>query len=77
MDIGRTNTELAAAVVIALAIAPVLGVQMAARYLERSGAGFALTCRVLMQPARRRHAVFSDARASAPDVPAPRPLPPG
>lgn len=51
---GRLNTDLAAAVDLALAIAIEHGARAAARFLEGQGAGFALTCRVLGEPARRR-----------------------
>ena len=47
----RPNTELATVVDQALVMADRLA---AAQFLEASGAGFALTCRVLAGPARRR-----------------------
>jgi hypothetical protein len=51
---GRPNTDLAAAVDQALALAIEQGARAAARFLEGQGAGFALTCRVLTEPERRR-----------------------
>lgn len=49
----RPNTELARAVDEALTMDDV---HAAAAYLVDHGAGFALTCRVLAEPARRRAA---------------------
>jgi hypothetical protein len=51
MELGRPNTELAAAVDHALTMDDV---RAAAAYLADHGAGFALICRVLAEPARRR-----------------------
>ena len=51
MELGRPNAELAAAVEHALAMDDV---RAAAAYLAEHGAGFALTCRVLTEPLRRR-----------------------
>jgi hypothetical protein len=51
---GRPNTGLAAIVDQALAIALEQDARAAARFLTERGAGFALTCRVLAQPDRRR-----------------------
>jgi hypothetical protein len=51
---GRPNTDLAAAVDQALAIAIEQDARAAAHFLESRGAGFALTCRVLAEPGRRR-----------------------
>lgn len=51
---GRPNTDLAAAVEQALAVAIEQGTRAAARFLINRGAGFALTCRVLAEPDRRR-----------------------
>jgi hypothetical protein len=45
---------------MALLLVERAGVRLAAQFLARRGAGFALTCRVLAEPARRR-------AASAPD----------
>jgi hypothetical protein len=50
----RANTDLAAVVDQALAIALEQGRGTAARFLTDHGAGFALTCRVLAEPAQRR-----------------------
>lgn len=52
----RPNSSLAAAVDQALAVADEHGAQAAARFLTDRGAGFALTCRVLAEPMRRRAA---------------------
>jgi hypothetical protein len=54
MSTDRKNTNLAAAVNQALILADQLGVQSAARFLAAHGAGFALICRVLGEPTRRR-----------------------
>jgi hypothetical protein len=51
MTTDRPNTQLATAVDQALAMADK---RDAARHLEKQGASFALTCRVLLDPARRR-----------------------
>jgi hypothetical protein len=51
---GRPNSDLAAAVEEALAVAIEQGTRAAARFLTDHGAGFALTCRVLAEPDRRR-----------------------
>jgi hypothetical protein len=48
------NTHLAAAVDQALALAMEPDARAAAQFLEEQGAGFALTCRVLAEPGRRR-----------------------
>jgi hypothetical protein len=50
----RPNTELAAAVDRALLLAAEQGARAAAAFLEQRGAGFAVTCRVLAEPSRRR-----------------------
>lgn len=50
----RPNTDLSAAVDQALAVCLELGPRAAATFLEARGAAFALTCRVLGQPERRR-----------------------
>lgn len=54
MHTDRPNTKLAATVDQALAMAEDQGLRAAAHFLEARGASFALTCRVLMEPARRR-----------------------
>jgi hypothetical protein len=54
MTADRPNTQLAAAVDKALFVRDQWGAPAAARYLEGHGAGFALTCRVLAEPSRRR-----------------------
>jgi hypothetical protein len=54
MNTDRPNTTLAAAVEQAQAVADEYGVQAAARFLTEAGAGFALACRVLGEPGRRR-----------------------
>lgn len=51
---GRPNTDLAAVVDQALALAEKQGARAAAAFLTARGAGFALTCRVLAEPKRRR-----------------------
>jgi hypothetical protein len=51
---GRPNTDLAVVVDQALAIAIEQDARAAARFLEGYGASFAVTCRVLGEPARRR-----------------------
>lgn len=52
----RLNTELAAAVDAAIVLAEQQDVRTAAAFLADHGAGFALTCRVLAEPTRRRAA---------------------
>jgi hypothetical protein len=54
MTTDRPNTPLAAAVDQALAVADEYGARAAARFLTEAGADFALACRVLAEPARRR-----------------------
>jgi hypothetical protein len=61
----RPNTELAAAVDHALTMDDV---HVAASFLAVYGAGFALICRVLAEPARRRQAETT----AAPARPQPR-----
>lgn len=51
---SRANSTLADAVDRALAIEIEHGARAAARFLTDNGAGFALTCRVLAEPGRRR-----------------------
>jgi len=51
---GRPNTDLAAVVDQALVLAEKQGARAAAAFLTERGAGFALTCRVLAEPERRR-----------------------
>jgi hypothetical protein len=67
----RPNTQLAATVDQALIVLEQQGIGAAARFLEASGARFALICRVLAEPARRRATCrFGQVAASA--VPAAR-----
>lgn len=54
MNTDRPNATLAAAVDHALAVADEYGARAAARFLTEIGADFALTCRVLAEPERRR-----------------------
>lgn len=54
MTTDRPNTDLAAVVDQALAVALEQGARAAAHFMEARGAGFALTCRVLAEPERRR-----------------------
>jgi hypothetical protein len=54
MTSDRPNTDLAAAINEALAVQLEHGRKTAARFLMSRGAGFALTCRVLAEPGRRR-----------------------
>jgi len=51
---GRRNTHLASIIDQALALAENQGMRAAAAFLTERGAGFALTCRVLAEPERRR-----------------------
>ncbi|NTB05821.1 hypothetical protein [Agrobacterium tumefaciens] len=51
---GRPNTDLAAVVDQALALAEKQGARAAAAFLTARSAGFALTCRMLDEPRRRR-----------------------
>lgn len=69
MPTDRPNTELTRAVDEALTMRDV---RAAAAYLADHGAGFALICRVLAEPARRRPATTT----SAPAEQAPRARPP-
>jgi|APAra7269097635_1048570.scaffolds.fasta_scaffold41461_2 hypothetical protein len=61
MELSRPNTELAAAVDHALTMGDV---RAAAAYLADHGAGFALICRVLAEPARRRPGATTEAPAT-------------
>lgn len=54
MPTDRQNSRLSADVELALVLAETVGVHAAARFLTKRGANFALTCRVLGEPARRR-----------------------
>jgi hypothetical protein len=54
MNADRPNRTLSSDVELALILAERVGVQVAARFLTKRGAGFALTCRVLGDPDRRR-----------------------
>jgi hypothetical protein len=59
MTTDRPNRAHAAVVDDALALAEQQGVDAAAAFLAAHGVGFAVTCRVLKEPARRRAADFS------------------
>lgn len=72
MTTDRPNTELAAAVDHALMLAEGQGAQAAAAFLAAQGARFALTCRVLAEPARRR-AQLAPPTAQLPDLLPPAP----
>jgi hypothetical protein len=50
----RPNRTLSSDVELALLLAEQVGVHAAARFLMKRGAGFAVTCRVLAEPTRRR-----------------------
>lgn len=50
----RPDSRLAADIELALLLAERAGVRLVARFLTRRVAGFALICRVLAEPARRR-----------------------
>ena len=63
---SRPNTDLAAVVDPALALAEKQGTRAAAAFLIARGAGFALTCRVLAEPERRRADYPADAGSSSP-----------
>jgi hypothetical protein len=65
MPTDRPNTDLAAAVDQALTMADV---RAAAAFLADHGAGFALICRVLAEPKRRR----AEATTAAPAARTPR-----
>lgn len=54
MRSDRPNRRLSSDVELALALAERAGVRIAARFLAKRGAGFAVICRVLADPARRR-----------------------
>jgi len=54
MFTDRPNEQFAAVVDQALALAETRGVRVAASFLTQYGADFALICRVLQEPARRR-----------------------
>jgi hypothetical protein len=69
MAADRPNFTLADAVYHALAMPDV---RAAAAYLAEQGAGFALICRVLKEPARRRPGATTEAPAERP----PRACPP-
>jgi bacterioferritin-associated ferredoxin len=69
MLVDRPNVELARAVDHALTMKDV---RAAAGYLADCGAGFALICQVLADPARRRRATTTAASAA----PGPRGRPP-
>lgn len=55
MDTDRPNRKLSADVELALLLVDVFGARIAADFLTKRGAGFALTCRVLAGSTRRRH----------------------
>jgi hypothetical protein len=69
MDIDRPNRVLSADVDLALMLFAQIGRHAAAAFLASRGAGFALTCRVLADPARRR-AVKSPPAPAIPRSPA-------
>lgn len=50
----RTNATLAAVVDEALAVFKLQGARTAAAFVQACGTGFALTCQVLLEPARWR-----------------------
>lgn len=54
MNRDRQNTDLASVVFQAVAKAETEGAHAAAAFLMERGASFALTCRVLAEPGRRR-----------------------
>jgi hypothetical protein len=54
MTSDRSNRALSSDVEVALVLAGRVGVRIAARFLANRGAGFALICRVLGEPERRR-----------------------
>lgn len=68
MTADRPNRTLSADVELALLLVDLVGAHLAAKFLTRRGADFALTCRVLGEPAHRR----VGARTSEPAEPAPR-----
>ena len=61
MPTDRPNTDLARAVEQALAMADM---RTAAAFLASRGAGFALICRVLAEPARRRPVATTEVPAT-------------
>jgi hypothetical protein len=56
MPTDRPNRTLSTDVELALFLVDRVGLRAAAQFLEARGAGFALICRVLAEPARRRAA---------------------
>ncbi len=56
MSSDRLNRRLSADVDLALLLVDLVGARVAARFLAARGADFALICRVLAEPARRRSA---------------------
>jgi hypothetical protein len=61
MPADRQNSRLSADIELALALAETAGVHAAAKFLTKRGAGFALICRVLAEPTRRRSTESSPA----------------
>lgn len=61
MTADRPNCVLSADVDLALILVEQIGMHAAAAFLSTRGAGFALTCRVLQEPARRRTAAMTPA----------------
>lgn len=55
MENRRTNTDLAALIDLAFDVEIEESTRAAAHFLETNGVRFALTCRVLAEPTRRRH----------------------
>jgi hypothetical protein len=64
MYTDRPNRVLSADVDLALMLLDQVGVHAAAAFLASRGAGFALTCRVLVEPARRRAGAMTAAPAT-------------
>lgn len=64
MTLDRPNRVLAADITLALLLVERIGVRAAAAFLASGGAGFALTCRVLQEPAQRRAVVTTAAPAA-------------
>jgi hypothetical protein len=65
MTADRPNSDLALIVDLALLRVDKLGVRGAAAFMASRGASFALTCRVLAEPARRRTPAPSGLRRQA------------
>jgi hypothetical protein len=65
MTTDRPNRALSADVDLALALVEQIGVHAAATFLASRGANFALTCRVLAEPVRRRASAVAAAPPAA------------